>query len=92
VVRTIPTNGPIITAPVFSNGTVYIGSLDRSLYAIDEDTGRKIWSFSTAVVLIILLKDGFWATPVVADGHIYAPNMDGHVYVWMSWMENRSPL
>ena len=35
----------ISTAPVLSVDMVFIGSLDKNIYALDVDTGIKKWSF-----------------------------------------------
>lgn len=56
---------------VTDDGTVYIGSQDRALYAIEE--GNPQWSFPTG--------DEIWCTPVVAaDGTIYVGSNDGWLY------------
>ena len=36
-------DGAIIIAPLFTNNTIYIGSLRGMLYALDRRTGEKIW-------------------------------------------------
>ncbi len=41
-------NGPIVGAPVIDNGTVYVGSTDSCLYAIDLVTGRMKWKLATS--------------------------------------------
>jgi eukaryotic-like serine/threonine-protein kinase len=35
------TNGPVVSSPAIVGGVVYIGSLDGSLYAIDQETGQQ---------------------------------------------------
>ncbi len=40
-------NGPIVGSPIIDNGTVFIGSLDSSLYAIDLSTGKEKWKQQT---------------------------------------------
>src|SRR5262249_16377623 len=42
-----PTMGIISTSPVVANGIVYVGSWDRSLYALDARSGKQLWSFAT---------------------------------------------
>ncbi len=63
----------LLTDPVLaSSNTLLVGGIDRSLYALDLDTGTQRWSFDA---------DGwFWGRPLVADGTIYVPNLDSHVY------------
>jgi outer membrane protein assembly factor BamB len=36
---------PIESSPLLKNGRLYVGSWDHNVYAIDADTGRKVWSF-----------------------------------------------
>lgn len=40
------TFGPVTVPPTIVNGTVYVGSADQHLYAIDEAYGTHIWSYS----------------------------------------------
>ena len=35
------TNGPVVSSPAIAGGLVFIGSLDGSLYAIDQETGQQ---------------------------------------------------
>lgn len=64
------TNGPVVGSPVIDNGTVFIGSLDSSLYALDLSTGKVKWKFPTGGAirssvcvtskrLFLLSSDGF---------------------------------
>ena len=39
----------------------------------DEKTGDELWQ--------VRLKGDFWATPVVAGGHVYCVNQDGQCFV-----------
>lgn len=41
------TNGPLVATPVIDSNTVYIGSVDSSLYAIDLATGKLKWQLPT---------------------------------------------
>jgi eukaryotic-like serine/threonine-protein kinase len=52
--------------------TVYAGSGDGRLYALDLASGRKVWEFET---------DGrVRSSPAVSDGVVYCGSMDGKVY------------
>ena len=42
----VQTDGPVRSSPVAAEGTVYVGSNDGSLYAIDLATGRVHWTFT----------------------------------------------
>jgi len=54
------------------NLTVYIGSGDRNIYALDALTGAKKWSFQTS--------DAVTASPTLYEGLLYAASLDGTVY------------
>ena len=53
-------------------GTIYIGSTDGKLYAIDLTTGKKRWEFSTEL--------GFSASAAVRDGQVFIGDSDGGFY------------
>jgi hypothetical protein len=55
------TGGPIWgSSPAVANGVVYVGSENRNLYALDEMTGVKKWSYKTGGNII--------SSPAVANG------------------------
>lgn len=66
------TGGWVVTAPAVADGTVYIGSDDHSLYALDAETGSLQWSHATGDVIR--------STPTVADGTVYVGSNDNHLY------------
>jgi WD-40 repeat-containing protein len=51
--------------------TVYIGSQDSYVYALDAETGREHWSQTT---------DWVRSSPAVANGAVYVGSRDHHVY------------
>ena len=58
---------------VGADGTVYVGSGDGHVYALDPANGNELWSFET----------GNWveSSPALgADGTVYVGSGDGHVY------------
>jgi outer membrane protein assembly factor BamB len=59
-------------SPVIDGGTVYLGSADGNLYALEALSGRPRWKFKTS--------GRIRATAAVADGVIYLPSMDGNLY------------
>lgn len=59
-------------SPAIADGTVYFGSADGSIYALEPATGKQQWSFKTA--------GRIRAAPAVADGVVYAGSMDGNLY------------
>jgi outer membrane protein assembly factor BamB len=54
-----------------SDGVVYFGSYQGSLYAVDAVTGVKKWSYPTGPIA---------SSPAVADGVVYVGSEDHHVY------------
>ncbi len=63
----------IASSPAIAkDGTIYVGSYDNSLYAINAD-GTKKWSFPT--------QNSIWSSPAIgADGTIYVGSLDGQLY------------
>jgi len=67
-----PTGGPIESSPAVVDGTVYIGSRDGKLYALDAVTGAKRWEYQT----------GSWvqSSPAIVNGIVYIGSNDGKLY------------
>ncbi|HUM06276.1 MAG TPA: PQQ-binding-like beta-propeller repeat protein [Terriglobales bacterium] len=57
------TGGPIVGSPSIADGVVYITSLDRRLYAIDEETGKEKWKFESRMPMA--------STPAVVGNTVY---------------------
>jgi outer membrane protein assembly factor BamB len=57
--------------PSCLDGTVYAGSEDGNLYAIDEETGTELWRHETS--------DAVLASPIVSDGVVFVASTDGSV-------------
>lgn len=66
------TDGRVIASPAVADGTVFIGSTDRYLYAIDERTGKAKWKFKTGARIC--------STAAAADGVVYFESYDGNLY------------
>ena len=64
-----------VTTPLIAENTAYIGAFDRYFYAVDASTGSLRWQSE--------VEGGkwFWAKAVAYDSVIYAPNLDGKVYM-----------
>ena len=57
-----------------SDGTVYVGSLDNKLYAINGKSGVKLWEFKTG-------GDVSWSSPAIgSDGTVYVGSDDKKLY------------
>src|SRR5262249_28377584 len=65
--------GGIWSSPAIAlDGTIYVGSLDHNLYAIQPD-GKLKWSFETLGYI-------FGSPAVAGDGTVYVGSVDGHLY------------
>jgi outer membrane protein assembly factor BamB len=64
------------SAPVIDEGTIYVGSFDRRLYAIEIGSNASMWRFPEEEPA----DNWFWASPVVSGGVVYAACLDGKLY------------
>ena len=64
--------GAIVGTPVVTGNTLYTGSSDGKLYAIDTAYGEKRWEFDTGGKI--------WTSPSVEDGVIYVSNYDRKLF------------
>jgi len=56
-----------------SDGTVYVGSNDKKLYAVNGKTGIKLWEFETIGPV--------YSSPAIgSDGTIYVGSYDNNLY------------
>jgi len=62
----------IVSTPAVSAGTVYFGSSDHQVYALDERSGALRWKFAT--------HGRVSASPAVAAGRVYVGSFDGSFY------------
>ena len=69
---TFTTGGPVRSSPAVVDGTVYFGSVDGNIYALDAVTGEQRWAYKT----------GSWvvSSPIVVDGVVYCGSNDGNLY------------
>src|SRR5207248_329258 len=67
-----PTGNRIVSSPVIQGKTIYFGSDDGNIYAIDAESGRQMWKCVT--------KGAVSSTPAVANGVVYATSYDGKLY------------
>jgi outer membrane protein assembly factor BamB len=69
---TFRTGAAVISTPAVANGSVYVGSSDHNLYALDAATGALRWKFATAGRVS--------SSPAVADGRVYFASYDSNLY------------
>ncbi len=62
----------LTSSPVCSGGTVYIGSANGYVYAVESATGKEKWKFKTGGKIR--------STPLVHGGLAYIGSWDQHVY------------
>ena len=66
------TDGRLFGSAYFYDGTVFFGSEDKNIYAVDSQTGVARWTFETT--------GGLYSSPVVSDGALFMLSMDGFFY------------
>ena len=66
--------GFCVSSPAIgSDGTIYVGSWDNKLYAINGKTGDKLWEFVTV--------GNVYSSPAIAsDGTVYVGSRDAKLY------------
>jgi outer membrane protein assembly factor BamB len=67
-----PTHGAIVSSPAVANGTVFFGSTDGNLYAVEAATGKLRWKFDA--------HGDVNSSPAVADGTVFVVSLDGNLY------------
>ena len=68
------TGGKVLYSPAIgSDGTVYVGSEDKKLYAVNGKSGVKLWEFETGRVIY---TPG-WSPTIGTDGTVYMGGDDG---------------
>ncbi len=80
----VPTGKGIFASPVVDgDGTVYVGSADRSFYAIGDD-GAVRWTVETGEIIDSagLLDDAGHVFFASGDGHLYARNRADGTEAW----------
>lgn len=66
------TDGRIYSTPKIDNDTLYFGSGDQHIYALQLQTGKLLWKYKTAGKV--------HSSPSTDDNHVFFSSTDGHVY------------
>jgi outer membrane protein assembly factor BamB len=66
------TEGDVISSPTVLGETVYVGSGDGRLYALDRNTGARKWAFDSG--------NPIPSSPAVGGGAVYFGTRDGHFF------------
>jgi len=67
----VQTKDVVHASPAVFNNTVYIGSWDSYLYALNGETGEEKWTFKAGEDNTIHNQVGFQSSPAVVDGVVY---------------------
>ena len=62
----------VTSGPTFVDGVVYVAANDDSVYALNAETGAKVWSYQAGF--------HFYSGPAVANGIVYAGCQDFNLY------------
>jgi len=71
-----PDFGRAIATVAVADGIVYTADLNGFLFALDANTGEKLWTYDALAP--------FWSSPLVADGKVYVADTEGDVGVLRS--------
>ena len=69
---TFRTGAAVISTPVVAGGSVYVGSSDHNLYALDAASGAPRWKFAT--------RGRVTSSPAIAAGRVYFSSFDSNLY------------
>ena len=64
----------IISSPAVSGSSVYFGSSDGKFYALDTETGKKMWSYDLGAPVN--------SSPAVSGNAVYIASFDGTIYAF----------
>lgn len=67
----LQTGGAVNASPALDGGTLFVGSMEGSLYALNGSTGEPLWKGQTG---------GPVCSPAVADGLVYVGSDDGGLH------------
>ena len=73
---TFTPNGPVQASITYADGKIFFSTnaANGTIYALNATRGEEVWKFQPTPANYIL------GSPIVADGTLYAPSDNGHVY------------
>ena len=78
VLWTFVPNGPVQSSVSVADGMAFFATnvANGTVYAVDAKSGASVWSYTPSPAQYI------FGSPVVADGYVFAPSDNGHVYAF----------
>ena len=73
--------GAIKASPSYDDGKVFFADYQSSMFALAAGSGKLVWSSNTSKVPPYG-RGGFFSSPAVAFGNVYAARDDGTVYAF----------
>ncbi len=70
---TFTTGGKVQSSPVVVNDTLYVGSDDKKVYAINAITGEMLWSYTTGGAIET-------SSPTIFENKLFIGSKDAHLY------------
>ncbi|PKP48294.1 MAG: hypothetical protein CVT92_16265 [Bacteroidetes bacterium HGW-Bacteroidetes-1] len=74
------TNGSVHSSPFVYESSVFLGSADGSLYALNIDSGQLIWKFDSQGEKMLDIWDYYLSSPIAYNGIVYWGSGDGFLY------------
>jgi outer membrane protein assembly factor BamB len=71
----------IKASPSYHDGHVFVADYQSSMFALEAKSGRPVWRTNTSKVAPFG-RGGFFSSPAVAFGRVYAARDDGTVYAF----------
>ena len=68
----VKTDGKVFSSPALADGTLFVGSEDENLYAIDIAAGKVNWKFKTGGAI--------HSSPAIHESKVFFGSFDGHYY------------
>ncbi len=73
-------NASIKASPSFHEGLIYVGNYQSGMLALKAKTGKIVWRTNT--MKEAGGKGGFYSSPAIAFGHVFAARDDGVVFAF----------
>ncbi|MCW2978797.1 MAG: PQQ-binding-like beta-propeller repeat protein [Solirubrobacterales bacterium] len=71
----------IKASPSFHEGLIYVGNYQAGMLALTAKSGKLVWQTNTSTQAPFG-KGGFYSSPAIAFGHVYAARDDGVVFAF----------